>query len=309
MAAGDNPFPQEALEKNRSGSLADSQYTWLRAMSKDSRRTSVSIALGAAVIGMLLLFASSQASTFLTRTLVGVALLLVAAFFFVRGMSGGDSLTRDLRSGYVESIEGAMLKGRRTTGGRSSSTTYWFQVSGKQLRVTRDQYEWAPEAAWVRLFYLPHSGRVVNFERLADHPVPTRSPQEAVKAALGGMRSHDPEAKAEAYANVIAVGEEMKATFEAARVPAGGERDPRPLAEAIIGTWSNDLITVTFKPDGSADVSMPSGHDRSVHWSVDSSGRLVSELGGQHGSAEAYIAGGQLTVVDMGSSLTFRRTA
>ncbi len=306
-----NPFPQDALEKNRSGQLAESQYLWLRGMSKDSRRSNLSLAFVAAAIGLVLFFAPGPASAALTKPLVAAVLLLVAAFFFLRGMSGGDALTRDLRSGYVETVEGALLKHRIEGSGEASAPSYYFQVGGKQLHVSRAQYEWAPEAGWVRLFYLPNSNRVVNFERLPDRPLPPGaldSPQTAVKAAVRGFTSLDPNARAEARAELASIGDAMKAKVEAAQVPASGERDPRPLAEAIIGTWGNGLITIIFGADGTASAVLPGNNQRSGKWSVDGDGRLVSDATGHSEAADAYVAGGQLTITTGGASMTFSRS-
>jgi len=187
-----NPFSQDALEKNRSGQLAESQYNSLRGQSKDSRRSSLTIALGAAVIGLLVWFAPGPASAAATKPLAGIVLLLVAAFFFVRGMSGGDPVTRDLRSGYVESIEGAIAKQRIVPQERTATSSYYFHVEGKRLEVNRAQFDWAPGAGHVRLFFLPNSKRVVNFERLPDPAVPVgQSRPDAIKAALSGMHPHE----------------------------------------------------------------------------------------------------------------------
>ncbi len=308
MAAA-NPFPQDALETNRAGKLVESQYAWLRALARNSRSGSMSLAAAAAVLGFILLFLANKGGA--TRLLAGVALLIVAGFLLVRGLTGADPLDADLRSGYVESVEGAIAKHAVTTHARSSSTTtHYIDVEGKRMQAFRDQYEAAPIAGYVRVYYLPHSMRVVNLERLPDKPLPPGaldSPQQAVKAALGGMLTLDPIARAEAAAQLASIGDAVKAKVEGAQVPASGPHDPRPLGEAILGTWSNSLLTVSFRPDGTATVVLPGNHERTGKWLVDAGGRLVSDATGHQDAADAYVTADQLTITADGTSLTFTR--
>ncbi len=303
-----NPFPHDALETNRAGKLVESQYAWLRGLAKNSRSGSMSMAAVAGVLGLILLLLANNGGV--ARVLAGVALLVVAGFLLVRALTGADPLDADLRSGYVESVEGAIAKHTVTTSGRSSSTTHYLDVEGKRMHAFRDQYEAAPDAGYVRVYYLPHSMRVVNLERLPDKPLPPGmldSPQEVLKAAMRGLVALDPTARAEARAEMASIGDVMKAKMDAAEVPASGPRDPRPLGEAILGTWGNGLLTLTFNADGTATLKPPVGRERAGHWSVDEHGKLVSDATGHRDAADAYVTADQLTITADGTSMTFTR--
>lgn len=312
MADG-SPFPQEALESNRQGLLSDGQKKWLRAMSQDSRKSGLSIAAMCAVLGLVIWLAPGPARYAVTKPLIGLALLAVALFFLLRSLSGGDALTQDLRSGKVEAVEGAITK-VRISGTRSAPSTHYFDVEGKRLHVTASQYDWAPDAAIVRVFYLPHSHRAVNFERLADRPLPAgamESPREAIKQVLGAFGAHDETSRAEARAQLAAMGEQLRVKVEGTAVtkPPQGQRDPRALSESIVGTWSNGLLTFAFAPDGTGTVTVPGGHVRSGHWSVGADGKLVADLMGHSDAAEAWVAGDELTISDGGQGIVLKRAA
>jgi hypothetical protein len=311
--ADSSPFPQDAMESNRAGRVADSQKQWLRAMSWDARKGGLSIAAMCAALGLVIWFAPGPPQYAVAKPLIGLALLAVALFFLLRSLSGGDAITQDLRSGKVESVEGAITK-VLIRGTRSAASTHYFDVEGKRLHVTGSQYDWAPDAGIVRVFYLPHSHRAVNFERLADRPLPPGaldSPREAIKEALGAFGAHDETSRAEARAQLSAMGDQLRAKVEGSAVtgPPQGQRDPRPLSESILGTWSNGLLTFAFAPDGTATATLPGGHARSGRWSVGADGKLVADLMGQSDAAEAWVNGDELTISDRGQGIVLKRAA
>jgi hypothetical protein len=83
--------------------------------------------------------------------------------------------------------------------------------------------------------------------------------------------------------------------------------DSRPLAEALLGTWTNDFATVTFSEGGTASVTLPGGRQQSGRWSVDSDGRVVGEAMGFTQSAEVRVSGDELVVSWEGQPIRFRR--
>lgn len=304
-------FDPGALETNKAGRLADDQAKWLRNMSSGSRRGNLTAAAFCAALGLLLLLAPGSSQAGVLKPLAGFAFLLIAAFLFVRGFTGADPLTGDLRDRNVESVEGAIAKHTMSSSGRSSTTWHYIDVEGKRLQAFRDQYDAAPDAGWVRVYYLPHSHRVVNFERLPDKPLPPgalASPQQAMKAALGGMIGHGEVGRAEAMAQMQAIGDAMRAKVEGdATPPPAADRDPRPLTQAIVGSWSNGLITVEFQPDGNASTTLPGGRRQDGRWSVDANGKLVADVMGHTQAVDAWVTADGLTISEGGQAMTFTR--
>jgi hypothetical protein len=299
-----DPFPADALDANRANRLSAEQRTWLRSLAKGSRSSSMSIAGVAGVLAVILFFFADKGGV--ERILIALALLAVAAFFFVRGFTGADPLDADLREGYVESVEGAISKRTVRTGGRSSTTTHWIDVEHKQMRAFLDQYNTAPDAGYVRVYYVPHSMRVVNLERLPDRPGDAeaiKSPQDALKLAAKSVFSFDEVKSAEARAQLAAAGHAL----QPGPPPPTSGRDPRPLAEAIVGRWSNGMMTLEFKPDGTVAMSLPRGTERQAHWSVDSQGRLVADVMGEQQAGEAWVAGDHLNITQGGEGIVLRR--
>jgi hypothetical protein len=151
--------------------------------------------------------------------------------------------------------------------------------------------------------------RVVNLERLPDSAVPEgamKSPQDVLKLAASGLIGFDEVNKAEALAELAAIGNQMAPRN--ATAPPESERDPRPLAEAIAGSWSNGMVTLTFNADGTATALVAmSGMQRSGHWSVDAQGRLLADVMGKRDAADAWVAGDQLTISQSGAGMTFKR--
>ncbi len=299
-----DPFPADALDANRANRLSAEQRTWLRSMAKNNRSSSMSIAGVAGVLAIILFFFADRGGV--ERILIALALLIVAAFFFVRGFTGADPLDADLREGYVESVEGAISKRRVSTGGRSSLVTHYIDVERKQMRAFKDQYDAAPDAGYVRVYYVPHSMRVVNLERLPD---PTgaadaaRSPEDALKLAAKSIFSFDEVKSAEARAQLAAMGHAMQPGGR----PAASDLDPRPLAEAILGRWTNGMVTLDFDAGGTVTVTMPGGVQRQAHWSVDGQGRLVADVMGKQEAGDAWIAGDRLSIKEGAEGIVLKR--
>lgn len=301
------PFPADALDMNRAGELTDGQRHSLGGMSSYRRRNELTIAAFLMAGAAIVWFLASPSAPLLKRELIAGAAAVLAAFFLVRSITGGDALTRDLRESRVQSVEGALGK-RRISNGRARST-HFLDVGDRRFKVGMGTYQAAPEAGWVRLYYLPLSKAVVNLELLPNiSPAPELTPKgimDALRTSLGGDRREANEARA----GIAKAGESLKAAFEgSAQPPAPDARDPRPLAEAILGTWKNPLVTVTFSEGGTATLRMFTG-DKTGRWSVDASGRLRADLMGQERTADAWIAGDTLTVVAEGRALTFTRVS
>lgn len=304
-----DPFPVDALPDNQAGRLADRQRRGFAAYDRGWRRNELSLALVFVVVGAVLLVAQGPSSSSLGRLAVGLGALLAAAFLLWRSTPGGDPISQDLRNGRVESVEGAI--GRRQQSGRTT-TAYYFDVGGRTFEVGRITYHAAPEAGIVRLFFLPRSHKVVNLERLPDRPLPPgtlESPVGVVAAVGADLRSHDRSQRAEAMATLAAVKDAMEEeNTRRATPPPMAQRDPRPLAEAILGTWEAGFTTLTFSGDGSATMSM-GGRAQAGHWSVDHDGRLHADAMGHNEAADAWIVADTLTISTGGTALSFRRVA
>jgi hypothetical protein len=147
----DGPFPASELDANSNGRLTDLERRYLKGRANAIRKNEFVGAVMAAIVGVILLTATGPAPNAWLRSIVGTGLLVGAAFFLYRAATG-DSLTQDLRSGRVEMVEGAL--GKRTSSGRTTSF-YYFDVGHRHFTVSGAQYHAAPEAGFVRLFFLP----------------------------------------------------------------------------------------------------------------------------------------------------------
>lgn len=315
--ADPGPFPQDALETNRAGKLTDGQRQNLRSRSRGYRKAELQFAAIFAVIGLLVWFGEGPAKYATVKPLLGIAFLVLAGALVVRAFMGADAVTRDLRRGQVSSAEGAIAKWVVHTDSRNNSmSTYFVQVDKVRVETGSLGYNAAPEAGIVRIYYLPQSHRLVNLERLADRPLPPDAltdPRRAMKdlgQALKGSLFGNPVKEAEARAELAAIGDALNAQIAASAVaPPLETRDQRPLAEAIVGTWRNPMMSVEFSADGSVLATMPGGMTRTGRWSVDPSGRLVSDVTGTEEPADAWVVGDQLTLAMAGRGLSLQRQA
>ena len=312
----------EALDANKAGRLTDQQRNNLRAMSRGLRKNELWLAGGAAVIGLLVWFGAGPASYAAFKPLIGIACIIIAGFLLVRAFLGADSLTTDLRSGQVQQVDGAVSKWSNTVHSRgrtssSSVTTHYVQVEQVQVETSAGFYQQVPDAGIVRMYYLPHSRRLVNLEQLADRPLPAGAMsdpriamQDAKQALIGGLLG-DHARSAEARAQLAAIGNAMTGQIEAGGTPPpAAERDQRPLAQAIVGVWRNPMMTITFAGDGTASMTSSMGMmNRVGHWSVDPGGRLVADIAGSAEPVDAWIVGDRLTVSIGGTGVNFERAS
>ena len=298
----------DALVDNRAGRLTAAQRSGLRNMSRGWRKSELQFAAIFAVIGLLVWFAEGPARYAAVKPLVGIGFLVLAGALVVVSVLGGDPVTRDLREGRVLSVDGAIAKYTQHSSSRGSSvTSHYAEVAGVVVETGPQAYAALPDAGIVRLFYLPHSRRLVNFEQLADRPLPEGAlehPGVALKDAVKGVFGD-----ADARAELAAIGHAMEAQVSTPGVappPAAG-RDARPLAQAIVGNWKSPRVTATFAADGGVDATLGFGMKRSGRWSVDPAGRLVSDITGTEGAVDAWIADDRLTLELDGRAITLER--
>lgn len=269
------PFPQSALATNAGGQLTDDQRRQWRANSRGYRRQELSFAVIVVIIGALVAFAPGPAKYATVKPTIGIVCFVIAALLLVRAFTGGDAISEDVRAGRVDSVEGAITKFERQGRGSAGNNSYYFDVNGKRLQAYRSGYLAAPEAGYVRLYYLPKSRRVVNLERLPDPVMPALTPASAQSMVqdLLAHRGHDETSRAETRANMAAMAAQFKAQMQQNAVqPPSDQRDARPLAEALVGTWTSAFMTVTFGADGTATSTTPNGRQTSGQWSVDARG-------------------------------------
>jgi len=312
MATDSGPFPQSALDANRAGQLSDVQRRWLRADARGVRKSELTVALFSAAFGIFLFFAVKPGTSGLVKVGIPIACLALAVFLVLRAITGGDRLTRDLRKPRVESVEGGISKHAVTSDSHGhSSTTYYLSVAGQRFKVWGAAYHAAPDAGFVRLYYLPISRHVVNLENLPDRSLPEgTTPQTMVQEFSQAVRSHDRAHLDEVRAEMAGTEHALQAAMSGDTTPPPEEsRDQRPLAEAIQGTWSGGPITAVIGGDGTFTVTILGANQQSGTWSVGDDGKLMVDLGGRGGSTEAWIANDQLTVSLGDRAFTLRRVA
>jgi len=270
----------------------------------------------AAVIGVLLATATGPAPNAAERPLAAAAFFagaLVCLFLALRP----NPEAADASGGRVETVEGAIGKRHYySSGGNSSVGTYLLELGEKRYEVGSAVYDAAPDAGWARLYLTPRTHKVVNFERLPDRVVPdvaTVTPA-AVLSQLGtAFRSHDQQSRNEARAEMEAMGHslrtQMSVTDAPATPPAASERDPRPLAQAILGKWQMGAMSVTFMPDGTMVANLMGGQQRQGRWSIGADGKLHADATGSGGAADAWIAGDTLTISQEDGAAAFHRAA
>lgn len=304
----------DALEANRAGRLTDTQRADWTSSDRGWRKNELVGAGICVVLAAILFNAGFGAHGSPSQLLLGVAFAVGAVFFMVRGLLNLDPLAADLRTGRVDSVEGAVAKSRGYTSGRTTTETFFVEVEGQRFTIHQRTFDALPEAGIVRLFYLPRSRRVVNFEQLPDRPLAPdamaalASPGGAARMALSAFTKGSTTERAEAMANMAALGHALEAEMGPADAtpPPAEERDSRPLAEAILGTWRMGPATVAFMPDGTATIDM-AGIERRGPWSVGPDGRLHSPALGPGAAADAWVSGDTLTVRVDNRSMAFHR--
>jgi hypothetical protein len=307
---GADPFPKDALETNRAGQLTAVQRDKLRPIARYTRQSTLVAAVIFAVAAAMMVFDEQLALRGVVRMALAGACILLAAFFLVRAVVGADALSRDLRHPHVQSVDGAIGKRKGSYSSRGGRRTYWLEVGDGIFRVSRVGYEAAPDAGIVRVYVLARSRRVVNLERLPDAPFKGGITPHGVLATIGaavlsGNRREINEIRAQGAPFLEAA---KAARDEPVTPPAPSARDPRPLAQAIVGTWTSPLMTVTFDADGTVTGTILGGMQRRGRWSVDGAGRLIADVTGQREAANAWVAGGELTIAAEGTALRFSRS-
>ena len=305
------------IEANRAGRLTDNQRRYLKAAARSFNRSMLTGAVFAAVIGVLVATSSGHTSNAWERPAAAGAFFLGAFVCLLIALRPNPEAA-DASGGRVETVDGAIGKKHYTTSGKSQSiTTYYLEVGEKRYEVGRSVYDAAPDAGWVRLYLTPRTHQVVNFEQLPDQVVPDVA-SVTPRAMLGELGksifSPDQQARNESRAEMAAMGNAMKVqmavTDTPATPPAAADRDPRPLAQAILGTWQMGPMAVTFMPDGTMVATAMGSIKRQGRWSVGPDGKLQADVAGSgtRGAADAWIAGDTLTISQEGGAAAFHRT-
>lgn len=309
----DGPFPPSAITENAAGRLTDQQRARWRGMSRGLRKAELSFAVIFLIIGALVTFAPGPAKDATIKPLIGLGCLVIVVVLVVRALTGGDSITADVRAGRVQSIDGAIAKHViHTNSSEGSSELHYLDVGGKRFETSSTGYQAAPDAGDVRLYFLPRSHRVVNLQLIPGPATPdltAMSPPDIAKTVLGGMLGHGEVGRAEARAQMAAMATQFQEQMHAnATPPPSAQLDARPLGQAIIGTWSNPMMTVSFAADGTA-TQTANGRSTSGRWSVDAQGQLHAGLMGQEETASAWVSGDTLTISAGTITLAFQRQA
>ncbi len=309
MGDGAELFPAEALGDNRSGRLTGDQTRRFERMVIGRRKSTQGLAVPVGAIAALLLVLSGPAATAAKRHLAGLGFAAAAAVILVA--PGFDPLAADVRDGRVDTVQGAIGKRRVQSGGRRSGTRYYLNIAGRQLRTYVSAYDAAPDAGYVRAYYLPRTRRLVNLERLPNPPLPSGPDQ--VRNLFGRMAralaARDPAALAEARANAAGLFDAAHESIVEPSDAPSGRAAGGLLREALVGKWTHPLATVIFAEDGTATVTTIAGSTQTGHWSLDAEGRLLTDATGTMAPTQAALDDGRLTIQLEDQRLTFTRAA
>jgi hypothetical protein len=303
------PFPAAAFPDNRSGHLTSEQARRFERMVSGRRQSTRGVAVPVGAIGALLLIMSGPAATAVKRHLAGWG--FVAAAAVIVAAPAFDPLAADLRKRRVETVQGAVGKRRVQSMSRTGGTRYYLTVGGCQLQTYLSAFEAAPEAGYVRAYYLPRTRRLVNLERLPNPPL-RAGPDEArdmFGRMAGAFATGDPVAFAEARANAAGLLDSAQESISAPSNAVSGRVAGGLVREALVGRWTHPLVTVTLAEDGAATVTTIAGSTKAGHWSVDGHGRLLTDATGTMAPMDAALDGGRLTIQLEGRRLTFTRAA
>jgi hypothetical protein len=302
-------FPAAAFPENRSGRLTSEQAGRFERMVSGRRQSTRGVAVPFGAIGALLLIMSGPATSAVKRHIAGWGFLAAAAVFLAA--PAFDPLAADVREGRVDAVEGAVGKRRTQSMESTGSARYYLTIGGRQLRTYLSAYDAAPDAGFVRAYYLPRTRKLVNLERLPNPPLPT-GPDEA-RGMFGRMArafaTGNPAAFADARANAAGL---LDAAQDVIREPshaASGSVAGGLVREALVGRWTHPLVTMMLADDGRATVTTMAGSSEAGHWSVDGHGRLLTDVTGTMEPIDAVLDGGRLTIQLEGRRLTFTRPA
>jgi hypothetical protein len=302
-------FPAAAFPENRSGRLTSEQARRFERMVSGRRQSTRGVAVPVGAIGALLLIMSGPAATAVKRQFAGLGFVAAAAVILVA--PAFDPLAADVREGRVEAVEGAVGKRRVQTMARTSGTRYYLNIGGRQLRTSLSAYDAAPDAGYVRAYYLPRTRKLVNLERLPNPPLPAGP--DGARGMFGRMArafaTGDPVAFAKARANAAGLLDAAQELIGEPSNAASGRVAGGLVREALVGRWTHPLVTVTLAEDGTATVTTMAGSTDAGHWSVDGHGRLLTDVTGKMEPTDAVLDGGRLTIQLEGRRLTFTRAA
>jgi hypothetical protein len=302
-------FPAAAFPENRSGRLTSEQARRFERMVSGRRQSTRGVAVPVGAIGALLLIMSGPAATAARRHVAGWG--FVAAAAVILAAPAFDPLAADVRDGRVEAVEGAVGKRRRQSTSRTGGSRYYLTIGARQLRTYLSAYEAAPDAGYVRAYYLPRTRKLVNLERLPNPPLPA-GPDEA-RGMFGRMArtfaSGDRVAFAEARANAAGLWDAAQESIREPSDAASGRVVGGFVREALVGRWTHPLVTVILADNGTATVTTMAGSTEAGHWSVDGHGRLLTDVTGTMEPMDAVLDGGRLTIQLEGQRLTFTRAA
>lgn len=311
IVSNPDPFPASDLEANKSGRLTDAQRKRLKGLARAGRHDEFLLAVVCGGVAAFLFSGVGPSISGLVRPLAGAGFVLVA-LLLLRTAISGDSFTKDVRSGLVEKVEGAI--GKRTEdheGEHNRWTDYYLEVNRQTFQVDSTAFRAAPDVGYVSLYVLPRSHVILNLERMPDRPLPagvTASPVEVMRVAATAVLSGDSLRAAEARAELSAIGNAVHVErVNAATPPPPDQRDPRPLADAILGTWQTGPMAMTFVADGTMVVALPGGRQERGRWSIGSDGRLHANTAGRDSSTDAWVAGDVLTIAENGQGMAYRR--
>lgn len=224
-----------------------------------------------------------------------------------------DSRLKDVEAGAVQSIEGAITKQTRQVdaGGGLPGLRYYINVANRQDGVQRyrcigELFEYAPEAGFVRLYFLPRSRWAVNVERI-DGPAADATPADLERAAATfkeARHARDRVGQAEALAGLEAIKE------AATGPPPSSVASSEPLGRALLGSWRSPLMRLglELRDDGWFTAQLPDGSTHQGRWSLDGT-RLSAQIPGSPIQADAAVLGGRLILTMDGQSLAFERAA
>jgi hypothetical protein len=304
------------IEANRAGRLTDDQRTYLKSAARSFNRSMLTGAVLAVVMGALIATSTGHIANAWERPAAAGAFFLGAVVLLLIAIRPNPEAA-DASGGRVETVEGPVGKRSFSSSGeRTSLTTYYLEVGEKRYTVGSSVYNAAPDAGWIRLYVTPRTHKVVNFEQLPDKVVPDMSAvtPAAMLGQLGkAIFSRDQETRNETRAEMEAMAHSIQAqmavTNAPATPPAAADRDPRPLAQAILGTWQMGPMAVTFMPDGTMVATTMGTMKRQGHWSVGADGKLHGDVAGSgsSGAVDAWIAGDTLTISQKDGAATFHR--
>lgn len=305
-----SPFSQSAVPTNQSGRLTDEQsLRWAR-IAKFRRQSVRGVAYVFAFMGAFLLLANGPAAKAAARANGGMIFLAIAVILIVAASL--EPVNADVREGRVESVEGAIAKRSRSSARPIGRRSYYLDVGGRRLQtISRLGYDAAPDAGYVRVYFLPRSRRVVNLEQLPDPPIPTGSgaAQQVFRNFARALMSLDRTTIAEASAEVAALKHVVEGQPPSATDAGDRSQSHRLHDDDLYGTWTNPVLTVTFMKNGVASMTPAFGGARhDGHWSVDANGRLLTDASGSLEPVDASLNGNQLTIVIGGQRMAFTRT-